>query len=177
MLDTPLTLKKMLLDVIFLDIDGVLNPGKAKHPHVFAPDCVVQLRRILDARPEIHVVMSTSWRTGFPFFVLGWLWHQHDLPIQRVIGRTPEIQNDRRGDEIPKWLTDAPLRSKEHQVRRYAVLDDEAEPVLEVIPRQHMFTCDPWHGLTEEVADRVIKHFAASESPAKPSRIRKAKTA
>jgi hypothetical protein len=160
-LDTPHILKKMLLDVIFLDIDGVLNPDKDKHPHVFDPECVRQLRRILDASPQVHVVMSTSWRTGFPFFVLGWLWHQHDLPIQRVIGRTPDIQNDRRGEEIQKWLADAPLRTKEHQVRRYAALDDEPEPILEVISRQHVFPCDPWHGLTSDVADRVIRHFAA----------------
>jgi len=163
----------MLLDVIFLDIDGVLNPVQTKHPHVFAPDCVQQLRRILDASPQIHVVMSTSWRTGFPFFVLGWLWHQHNLSVQRVIGRTPDIQNDRRGEEIQKWLADAPLRTKEHQVRRYAALDDEPEPILEVIPRQHVFTCDPCHGLTSDVADRVIRHFAVPEPSAKPSKQRK----
>jgi len=173
MLDTPPMLKTMLLDVIFLDIDGVLNPGKDKHPHVFAPDCVTQLRRILDAHPTVHIVMSTSWRTGFPFFVLGWLWHQHELPIQRVIGRTPDIQNDRRGEEIQKWLADAPLRSKEHQIGRYACLDDEPEPILEVIPKQHVFTCDPWYGLTAEVADQVIRHFAAPESPAKTAKARK----
>ena len=172
-LDTWPTLALMLLDVIFLDIDGVLNPAKDKHPHVFAPDCVQQLRRILDASPQIHVVMSTSWRTGFPFFVLGWLWHQHDLPVQRVIGRTPDIQNDRRGEEIKKWLSDAPLRTKDHQVRRFAVLDDEPEPILEVIQRRHVFSCDPWHGLTAEVADRVIRHFSAPEPAAKPSKMRK----
>lgn len=174
-LDRPPILKQMQLDVLFLDIDGVLNPGKAKHPHVFAPECVSQLRRILDARPAAHIVFTTSWRTGLPFFVLGWLWHQHDLPLQRVIGRTPDIQNDRRGEEIQKWLADAPLRTKEHQVRRYAALDDEPEPILEVIPRQHVFTCDPFHGLTSKVADRVIRHFSApatdeeTASPAKPA--------
>jgi HAD domain in Swiss Army Knife RNA repair proteins len=149
----------MQLDVIFLDIDGVLNHDKENHPHVFAPDCVTQLQRILNHNAQAHVVFSTSWRTGFSFFVLGWLWHQHDLPLQRVIGRTPDIQNDRRGEEIRQWLKDAPVRSKEHKIRRFAVLDDEPEPIMEIIPRQNVFTCDPWHGLTKEVADGVINFF------------------
>jgi len=156
----------MLLNVLFLDIDGVLNPNKANYQHVFAPDCVRQLRRILDAHPETHVVFSTSWRTGFSFFVLGWLWRQHDLPLQRVIGRTPEIETEMRGAEIEQWLANAPLRSREHKVGRYAVLDDEVEPILENIPAQSVFACDPWHGLTEEIADRVLRHLAANDETA-----------
>jgi HAD domain in Swiss Army Knife RNA repair proteins len=149
----------MLLDVIFLDIDGVLNPDKDKYPHVFAPDCVTQLRRILNVRPDTHIVFSTTWRTGFTFFVLGWLWHQHNLPLSRVIGRTPDIHPDRRGEEIKKWLADAPVLAPQHKIRRYAVIDDEPEPILEQIPRRHVFTCDPWQGLTGDVADDVIRHF------------------
>ena len=159
----------MQLNILFLDIDGVLNPRNTRHPHVFAPDCVVQLRRILDARPETHVVFSTTWRTGLPFFVLGWLWHQHGLPLKRVLGRTPDIQHDRRGDEIRKWLDDASRSAPQHQIRSYAVVDDEAEPILETIPSQAVFACDPRHGLNEDVANRVIRHFqvqqASSQQP------------
>jgi len=163
----------MLLDVIFLDIDGVLNPVQTKHPYVFAPDCVQQLRRILNASPQIHVVMSTSWRTGFPFFALGWLWRQNELPLQRVIARTPDIQLERRGEEIRKWLDDAPKLAPQHKIRRYVVLDDELEPILAVIPGKAVFICDPCHGLTSDVADRVIRHFAFPEPSAKPSKQRK----
>lgn len=117
--------------------------------------------------------MSTSWRTGFSFFALGWLWRQHELPLQRVIARTPDIKLDRRGEEIRKWLDDAPRLAPQHKIRRYAVLDDEPEPILEVIPAQNVFACESLHGLTPEVADRVIRHFAASEPPAKRSKPRK----
>ena len=168
-LDRGCKVALMEIDVIFLDIDGVLNHDKADHQHIFAPGCVKQLRRILDSHPQTHVVFSTSWRTGFSFFVLGWLWRQHDLPLQRVIGRTPEIQLDRRGAEIQQWLQNAPLRSKEHQVRRFAILDDEVEPILENIPAQSVFACDPWEGLTEEVANCVIRHFTAPNRTAKPA--------
>ena len=152
----------MQLDVVFLDIDGVLNPDKGEHKNVFASDCVAQLHRILDARPQAHVVFSTTWRIGFSFFALGWLWRQHDLPLARVIARTPDIHIDRRGEEIQKWLDDAPRLAPKHKIRRFAVLDDEPEPILEVIPQKNVFTCDPFHGLTSEIADRVIKHFSTS---------------
>ena len=145
---------------MLLEIDGVLNPGKANRRHIFAPHCVKQPRRILDHAPQAHVVFATSWRTGFSFFVLGWLWRQHDLPLQRVIGRTREINTERRGAEIQQWLQNAPLRSKDHKVRRYAVLDDEIEPIVECLPKDAVFACDPWHGLTEEIADRLIRHFS-----------------
>jgi hypothetical protein len=154
----------MQLDVIFLDIDGVLNPDQNTDKHVFAPDCVAQLRRILDARPAAHVVFSTTWRTGFSFFALGWLWRQHDLPLPRVIARTPDIHVDRRGEEIRQWLTDASKLAPQHKIRRYAVLDDEPELILEVISRQHVFICDPAHGLTEAVADRVIRHLGSDKT-------------
>ena len=164
----------MQLDILFLDIDGVLNPvNDTKHPHVFAPEAVTQLRRILDARPEAHVVFSTTWRTGFTFFVLGWLWHQHDLPLKRVIGRTPDISVYKRGDEISQWLADAPRRAPQHKIRRYAVVDDEVEPILKKIPKQAVFACDPWHGLTKEIADRVIRHFSEPEPIAKIQKARK----
>jgi hypothetical protein len=113
------------------------------------------------------VVFSTTWRTGFTFFVLGWLWHQHDLPLQRVIGRTPDIRHDRRGDEIRQWLDDAPRRAPQHKIRRFAVVDDEVEPILEKIPKKAVFACDPWQGLTEDVANRVIRHFSEPDPIAK----------
>lgn len=120
-----------------------------------------QLRRILDHHPQVHVVFSTSWRTGFSFFTLGWLWRQHDLPRERVIGRTPDIETESRGLEIFQWLVDAVRYRKEDKIRHYAVLDDEVEPILEHIPGRSVFPCDPWHGLTEKIADDIIRHFAA----------------
>lgn len=131
------------------------------------------MRRILEASPQTHVVFSTSWRTGFSFFVLGWLWRQHDLPLQRVIGRTPEIQIEMRGAEIQKWLDNAPLRSKEQQVARYAALDDEVAHIMETIPEHSVFACDPWNGLTKEVADRVLRHFATPDAGTKLAKTRK----
>ena len=151
----------MQLDILFLDIDGVLNPDKAQGTATFAPDCVTQLQRFLAARPKTKIVFSTSWRLGFPFFVLGWLWHHHDLPLQAVVGRTPAIGDDQRGREICRWLHDAPNLHRGCEIRRFAALDDETEPLLLCLPRQSVFRCDPYHGLTPEVTDHLIRHFSS----------------
>jgi hypothetical protein len=150
----------MEFDILFLDIDGVLNPDKTKGSSDFAADCVGHLKRLLHVRPETRIVFSTSWRLGFPLFALGWLWHHHELPLQTVIGRTPDIRNDMRGHEIRAWLGDATRLPPGSRVRRYAAVDDEVEPLLECLPVNTIFRCDPYHGLTRPVADRLIKYFS-----------------
>jgi hypothetical protein len=150
----------MELDILFLDIDGVLNPDKAKGTSDFAADCIGHLKHFFGARPQTRIVFSTSWRLGFPLFALGWLWHHHQLPLQAVIGRTPALRDDLRGQEIRKWLEDAPRLAPGCKVRRYAALDDEVEPLLECLPASTIFRCDPYHGLTRAVADRLIQHFS-----------------
>ncbi len=149
----------MELDILFLDIDGVLNPYASKHPHVFSPDCVAQLKRLFGAHPKLKIVFSTAWRVGTPFFVLGWLWRQHELPLPAVIGRTTDIAPAERGREIRKWLEDAPRVFPGCQVRRYAALDDEVEPIREQLPRGTVFACEPGQGLTRETTDRLIRYF------------------
>ena len=149
------------LDILFLDIDGVLNPDKAKSAKGFCPDCVAELKRFFVARPDTKVVFSTSWRLGFPFFVLGWLWHHHDLPLQAVVGRTPAIAEDQRGREVLKWIQDASTLHLGCHIRRYAALDDEIEPLMGWLPRQNLFRCDPYNGLTPDITDHLICYFNA----------------
>ena len=151
----------MQLDILFLDIDGVLNPDKAKYTASFDPSCVAELKRFFAARPDTRIVFSTSWRLGFPFFVLGWLWHHHDLPLQAVVGRTPAIAPDQRGREVRKWLQDAPTLHLGCKIRRFAALDDEIEPLMGWVPRPSLFRCDPCHGLTPAITDQLIRHFSA----------------
>jgi len=145
---------------MFLDIDGVLNPFNTNHRHVFAPECVAQLKRLLAAHPQLKIVFSTSWRRGTPFFVLGWLWRQHELPLQVVAGRTTDIDPARRGEEVSKWLANSKLMFPGSKLRRYAALDDEVEPLLAELPPGSVFQCDPDEGLSKSVTDRLIRHFS-----------------
>jgi hypothetical protein len=151
----------MQLDILFLDIDGVLNPDKTENRAEFHPECVAELQRFFAARPDTRVVFSTSWRLGVAFFALGWLWHNHELPLQVVVGRTPTIAADQRGREIRKWLQDAPTRLVGCKIRRFAALDDEIEPLLGWLPRNTLFRCDPDHGLTPKITDHLIRHFSS----------------
>jgi hypothetical protein len=164
-LDKGVHSREMQLDILFLDIDGVLNPDKAKGRADFAPECVAELKRFFAARPETKVVFSTSWRLGFPFFVLGWLWHHHHLPLQAVVGRTPVIAEDQRGQEVRKWLRDAPALHPGCKIRRYAALDDEIEPLMGWLPRRNLFRCDSSDGLTPEITDQLIQHFSNEFGP------------
>ena len=152
-------LKKHDVDIIFLDIDGVLIPDNQERRDIFDSECVKQLRRILEDCPTTHVVFSTSKRLEFSFFKMGWLWRLFDLPLERAIARTPASRTRHRGEEIGLWLAEAPRLMPKSPVRRYAVLDDEPESILEKIPDQHVFSCNPEQGLTKVVADRVIRHF------------------
>jgi hypothetical protein len=56
-LDTGFILPKMQLDILFLDIDGVLNPDKAKTSSHFAPECIAEVQRI---RWPASQIISTS---------------------------------------------------------------------------------------------------------------------
>lgn len=150
----------MDLDILFLDIDGVLNPDKDNYPDGFCPECVGELKRLFKACPDLKIVFSTSWRLGVPFFALGWLWRQHELPLKVIVGRTPEIRVDQRGREIREWLQDAPRLLPNCRVRRFAAVDDEVEPLLECLPVETIFACEPFEGLTQRVANRLIRHFA-----------------
>jgi len=95
----------------------------------------------------------------FPAVCLGLVLAGAQPPHQAYHRRTPDIQYDRRGLEIQQWLNEAPARYQELQIRRFAALDDEVEPLHAVLPAESVFACDPWHGLTGETADRVIHHL------------------
>jgi len=149
----------MQIDIIFLDVDGVLIPDTNAQRKSFDAQCVKQLRRILDGCPNAYVVFSTSKRLGFSLFNLGWHWSYFDLPLERAIARTPCLKFAHRGEEIKKWLKDAPCIIPKQTIRRYAVIDDEPGAILEKFPDQPIFICNSSSGLTKRIADEVIEHF------------------
>ena len=144
------------MKILFLDVDGVLAPVGSDHQCIFAPECVVQLKRILSKVPDTRIVLSTSWREGFSLFHFGWLWRQHGIGPDWVIDSTPVLEGQPRSEEIRAWLGDSGAR---HEVDRYAVLDDEPE-WLEELPSEAVFACEACVGLTDAVATGVIGSLA-----------------
>lgn len=154
-------------NLIFLDVDGVLNPVDGSHEHVFDSRCVQNLKLILAAVPSARVVFSTSWRSGFTLFRLGWYWKHHGLDQELVLGGTPELQaevgHEVRGREITQWLAGRSLHLAGLELTRYAVIDDETELLRSDIPAENLFQCEPQAGLTEGIAESVKQFLLTGE--------------
>lgn len=147
--------------ILFLDVDGVLNAsGKTKQRFQgclgLCPSMVERLRRIL-RETGCHVVLSSTWRK-YPDHVkhlaktIGRLWGE------RCIGETPILDEKSgawlwsaktRGDEIAAWL-------RENYIDRFVILDDDRD-MGGLLP--HLVETDTFVGLTDEIADEVIKRL------------------
>lgn len=148
------------MNIIFLDIDGVLNrlgepeQGRTmrKTPEGYVgidPELVERLKKIVKAIP-VYIVLSSTWR-------LSPTWRE-DLKEQGfdlyVLDRTPRIPKEIRGVEINEWIRNW----KSPDIEKYAILDDDSD----MMPGQmrNFFKCDYRYGLTDKIMRKVIKHFS-----------------
>lgn len=124
-------MEETLIDVLFLDVDGVLNshrtcfafyePNSNCFPWTFDPSdlekfdwiAVRMLRKVCE-QTKCKVIISSTWRVTFPK-IESWL--PLGLP---VIGMT-DTNLGCRGDQIQRWLDSHP------EVRNYAILDDNSD--------------------------------------------------
>lgn len=114
------------MNILFLDIDGVLNSKRTSvafdgSPHSFSPkdmlrfDMVaVGLIRTLCAQTNCSIVLSSDWRYDFTAHQVA---NALDLPVMDV---TPKLPGS-RGFEINAWLSAHP------EVIRFAIVDDIAQ--------------------------------------------------
>ncbi len=148
--------------VLFLDIDGVLNSRKfimavrngqiSDRGAQIDPERVYKLKRVLDAVPDLKIVISSSWRIGRTLEELKQL-----LPafMDEIIGKTPSSPDDPeeegRGYEILDWLKYHP------EVTSYVVLDDEQfdmGPVMDCLVKTPTMG-----GIRDEDVETIIKIF------------------
>ena len=168
-----------MLKVMFLDFDGVLNtdsyqvslssqgkPGWDDYGQLFNPETVGNLKMILDAVPDVKIVIESSWKVN-GLDELRLIWKERNLPGE-LYDVTPDIFNEElltidlsdpdnirkveglgKGGEISAWL-------KRHggQVCRYVILDDVAEFSGELA--SHHILISPDLGITREDAIKVI---------------------
>lgn len=136
--------------VIFLDIDGVLNCATTKQQFngVIGIDAekVAIMKRILD-ETEASVVLSSTWRIDQDWRLA---LSSAGLPLHRFIGVTGRAVSRIRGEEIATWM-------EEHGVVDcYAtIIDDDPD----MLPGQPHFRTTWQNGLTNEIADAVIRHL------------------
>jgi hypothetical protein len=135
------------MNVIFLDIDGVLNSDDTPNPRKFP--YIVDLRHLsilegLLVRTGAIVVLSSSWRTD-PVGLLAARFY--GVPFTDVCPDRPEVS---RCEEMLDWL------SAHQDVHRYVVIDDESD-CLDDLP---LFQPSSKTGLTMEIADGVAKYLS-----------------
>ena len=106
------------MNVIFLDIDGVLNsdatPNPRKFPYIVDPGLLAIFKDLV-SRTGATVVLSSSWRTD-PVGLLAAKFY--GVPFMDVC---PDIPGVSRCEEMLQWL------SAHQEVHRFVVIDDESD--------------------------------------------------
>ena len=135
------------IDIIFLDIDGVLNcddtPNPRKFPYIVDRRLLSILEDLL-ARTGAKVVLSSTWRTD-PVGLFAARFY--GVPFTDVC---PDLPGVSRCEEMLNWL------SAHQDVHRYVVIDDESD-CLDDLP---LFQPSRKTGLTKEIADGVAKYLS-----------------
>jgi len=141
------------MDVIFLDVDGVLISGHwiktTRKDRTFDPEAVKLLDAIID-EADVDLVISSCWRIGRSTAELKQLMQDQGLKnYNRVIGRTPSggNMNGHRGREISEWI-------EANDVDNFVIIDDDSDmnPHMDRLVKT-TFEC----GLKEEHAERVLE--------------------
>jgi hypothetical protein len=152
------------LNIIFLDIDGVLNdfeqswsPTRNYRPEIL-PRCVKALNRIVD-EARASLVLSSAWRnlilaghmsvSGF-----GVMLRTHGVRGELLGHTRADIGDEERWQQISDWLK-SPQRccGRPVEVSRYCILDDRHE-AFGGRPGIHT---NGGHGLTMAQARRAIR--------------------
>ena len=150
------------MKIIFLDFDGVMDtayydhmlskqglPGNDPYGTVFDPNCVHNLRRIID-NTGADIVISSSWKHFVTYKEFLEMWDARGLP-GFVTDVTP-IPNMRRnrGDEIDAWLNECNVECQ------YVIIDDLDGSNFNEHQIPRLLVVNPFFGLDEDTAERAI---------------------
>ena len=107
------------MNVVFVDIAGVLETKKSPNHQTLDQEAVKRLLRFI-SKHRMKVVLTSNCRIGRTVKELNQL---YPIPI---FDKTPVIPYADRGDEIQEWLEDALLKHGE-RVERFVIFDDDAD--------------------------------------------------
>jgi len=156
------------MNIVFLDIDGVLNTHDYLVKQVeqdgissyqaqfnFCPDSLENLKQIVE-ETDAKIVISSTWRISFKCayddphrkFWKAIMKNLASIGIhKRVIGITPSLNDTRiRGEEIKSWLSN-------NQVNNFVIIDDDSDMVDLM---NHLAKYSWSDGITKEVKDKAI---------------------
>ena len=154
--------------IIFLDIDGVLNPKwwdsdkqSDNYGRLFDAKAVANLAKIIEGT-DADIVISSSWK-NIGLVELQNMWRDRGLP-GKIVDITPDYMSDElllkedssnmdylyeRGSEIQGWLL---LHGDD--VGRYVIIDD----MDDILPEQlsHFVQTDPEFGITIDDVKKIV---------------------
>lgn len=144
------------MKVIFIDIDGVMVTGSHLvkstdyEGYEFNPNCVKNLKEILN-KTGAYIVVSSTWRKG-GFNRLKTIFESYGMH-SRLIGQTPVNDYGIRGDEIKQYNEESSL-DPSSTIEKFIILDDD-DDMGELIP---FLVQTSWSkGLDENAKERAIK--------------------
>ena len=151
--------------IIFLDIDGVLNNRTTKNRNVHG--CIginvslTQIFKRIIKETGAKVVLSSTWRL---YKDLVKDIENNLCPEVEIVGQTPDSRESiggifigrTRGDEIKAWI------DMNGPVSNFAIIDDTSD-MGKYLLTPNFFKTEFDIGLTEEIADQIIKHLNKGE--------------
>ena len=140
--------------LIFLDFDGVLHSVRS-NARLF--EHIGRMAQVLEAHPEVRVVVSSSWRNAHDEEALqGFL-----RPLaERMLGLTPQLAGALRQHEIEAWLNDNATRYAAEDAAGCEVSDWIA---IDDMPRLFKLSC-PWLLATDPLTGMDQKAWAYLQS-------------
>lgn len=135
-----------MLNLVFIDIDGVARPKREPRDYVMDQYCVDMINKVLNAL-DAQVVISSEWRLAFSKSYFNAIFQG------RVIGMTGDRSINAttpypRWEEIQQFLNALPKPPAQ-----YWILDDRED----LFPRnlQSLILCDPLKGFGERELRRM----------------------
>lgn len=139
----------MKANILFLDIDGVLNRNSTKERignyMGIDAELLTRFRGLLE-RVDADVVLSSSWRLFDEF-------NKYARSVLPIVDETPVINGVPRGEEIALWLAAHP------EVERYAIIDDNRD----MLPGQTTFYTQSSRGLVDSDVEAVVSYLNGGE--------------
>ncbi len=154
------------MKIIFLDIDGVINPWRTPEKDSsgrFGRVALDNFKQILDAVPDVLIVITSTWRLQLSLSELQAIFNEAGIPPGRILDVAPDLRRTEgmirhdagRNEEIQAWLDSHP------PVEKFAILDDVHEEQIEGF-EEHFFQTVFEEGLTHEHTLKIIDHLTAA---------------
>lgn len=129
------------MNIIFTDIDGVLNPHWKK---VWSKKAIAIFNRICKDF-NLVVVITSSWRTNHTIEQLQKIFDDQGIEV-KIHDYTPFIDQADRGLEIKEYLS-------KNKCEKFVIIDDKTSNIEPHV--KNAVKCQSWVGLTEEQYDEI----------------------